>query len=147
VLPLRLPSLMERRRLWKAPSGADGEGPRSYQGIMDATLAPPPTVVGAPLQALLERICAQLHPVQVWLFGSRARGDERADSDWDLAVVLPDDADDSLFDPLTAWRLIRPGLIPVDLATFTASEFVEDRTTPNTIPFSVAQEGLLLYER
>lgn len=114
---------------------------------MDASPASSRTTLGAPLQALVERICVQLQPVQVWLFGSRARGDERVDSDWDLAVVLPDDADDSFFDPLTTWRLIRPGLIPLDLATFPASEFREDRTTPNTIPFSVAQEGRLLYER
>jgi predicted nucleotidyltransferase len=28
-------------------------------------------------------------PAEVWLFGSRARGDARVDSDWDLLVVLP----------------------------------------------------------
>ena len=29
----------------------------------------------------------------VYLFGSRARGDHREDSDWDLALILPDDAE------------------------------------------------------
>lgn len=105
----------------------------------------PPTQ--APIQALVARIRDQLDPVQVWLFGSRARGDGRVDSDWDFAVVLPDDADDSLFDPRTIWRLLRPGTIPVDIVTFARSEFLEDWSTPNSIPYAVAQEGLLLYER
>ncbi|WP_404378630.1 nucleotidyltransferase domain-containing protein [Caenispirillum salinarum] len=31
--------------------------------------------------------------VEVWLFGSRARGEHRPDSDYDLMAVVPDDAD------------------------------------------------------
>ncbi|WP_404381467.1 nucleotidyltransferase domain-containing protein [Caenispirillum salinarum] len=31
--------------------------------------------------------------VDFWLFGSRARGDHRPDSDWDVMAVVPDEAD------------------------------------------------------
>jgi len=114
---------------------------------MNTSLAAPLSNAGAPIQALLTRICDQLHPLQVWLFGSRARGDGQPDSDWDLAVVLPDDADASLFDPRTTWQVLRPGTIPADIVTFGRSEFLEDWSTPNSIPYAVAQEGQLLYER
>jgi len=30
---------------------------------------------------------------EIMLFGSRARGDERADSDWDLLILVPHSAD------------------------------------------------------
>jgi uncharacterized protein len=43
------------------------------------------------LRFLLARIEETYRPLQVWLFGSRARGDARPDSDWDLLVVVPDD--------------------------------------------------------
>ena len=39
---------------------------------------------------LLDSVVAQVDPVEVWLFGSRARGDARPDSDYDVAVFLRD---------------------------------------------------------
>lgn len=52
------------------------------------------------LRPLVARIVRDAAPLDIWLFGSRARGDARADSDWDLLVVLPDDAEDDLLDPV-----------------------------------------------
>jgi predicted nucleotidyltransferase len=42
--------------------------------------------------AMIARILDVLHPEQVWLFGSRARGEARADSDWDFMAILFDGA-------------------------------------------------------
>ncbi|MFP5512300.1 MAG: nucleotidyltransferase domain-containing protein [Alphaproteobacteria bacterium] len=44
------------------------------------------------LQLLLDRIVPALGPEAVYLFGSRARGDFDEDSDYDLLVIVPDDA-------------------------------------------------------
>ena len=41
------------------------------------------------LDMIRERIVDQFRPLRLILFGSRARGDSRADSDIDLLVVLP----------------------------------------------------------
>jgi predicted nucleotidyltransferase len=49
---------------------------------------------------LLVRIVEAWHPYQIWLFGSRARGEANAESDWDLLVVVPDDVPDEVLDPL-----------------------------------------------
>ena len=39
------------------------------------------------LQGLVERLVTALDPQAIWLFGSRARGDHRPDSNFDLLVV------------------------------------------------------------
>jgi predicted nucleotidyltransferase len=44
------------------------------------------------LLSAVERIVAPARPETVLLFGSRARGDGDDASDWDLFVVLPDNA-------------------------------------------------------
>jgi predicted nucleotidyltransferase len=43
------------------------------------------------LPELLSRVVEFFHPRHVVLFGSRARGEARADSDIDLLVILDDD--------------------------------------------------------
>ena len=47
------------------------------------------------LDEVLRRIVDAYAPSQVYLFGSEARGDAGADSDIDLAVVVPDGAEPS----------------------------------------------------
>lgn len=39
------------------------------------------------LDAVVRRIVGEIDPGAIWLFGSRARGDARPDSDFDLLVV------------------------------------------------------------
>jgi predicted nucleotidyltransferase len=43
----------------------------------------------AAIQELVDRIVREFHPERVVLFGSRAYGEPRPDSDVDLLVVLP----------------------------------------------------------
>lgn len=96
---------------------------------------------------LLARVVASWKPKQVWLFGSRARGTAVATSDWDLLVVVPDNADESVLDPVSAWRLRKETRIRADLVPCRKSDFDEDSTTPNTLAFEAATRGRLLYER
>jgi uncharacterized protein len=85
--------------------------------------------------------------MQVWLFGSRARGDARPTSDWDLFVVVPDDTKESDLDPLIAWRLRRTSGIRGDVIPCRASEFRDDLDTVNTLSYVVGREGVLISER
>jgi uncharacterized protein len=105
------------------------------------------TIDLGPLEQLLHRIEERWHPYQVWLFGSRARGDASDDADWDLLVVIGDDAPLSEMDPMVGWELQKSSGVRADVFACRLSEFREDLTTPNTLAFDVACEGVLLRER
>jgi len=82
---------------------------------------------------------------EVILYGSRARGDERSDSDWDILVLTDDPVD------LTKERELRYPLYDLALETDEQfSVFVYSKNDWHTrhriTPFyeSVAQEGILL---
>lgn len=98
------------------------------------------------ISPLLDRILRAWKPVGIWLFGSRARGTAGPTSDWDLLVVAPDEAPD-IDDPLTGWRMQKEAGVPSDVLVCRATDFQEDRDTPNTIAFEAAHAGVLIYER
>lgn len=104
-------------------------------------------VIASTIRPLLERIRVVYDPRQLWLFGSRARGDAREDSDWDLLAVVDDATPDRLFDPEVMWRLLDLERYPADVVLLPRSEFLEDADTPNTLAYPVKREGCLLYER
>jgi uncharacterized protein len=120
-------------------------GSSASQTTAAATRSPPIDL--APLRTLLDRIEEKYRPLQIWLFGSRARGDARPWSDWDLFVVVPDDTDEGLLDPRVAWRLQRGSGVYADVIPCWAREFQEDRDTVNTLSYEVAREGVLIHER
>lgn len=98
-----------------------------------------------PIAGMLDLIERAWHPVEVWLFGSRARGEAGKDSDWDLLVVASDDAA-GVDDPLSGYRIQKEAGVPADVLFCRATDFREDRNTPNTIAYEAAHAGVLLYE-
>ena len=100
-----------------------------------------------PIGSLVERIVAVWHPLEIWLFGSRARGEAVADSDWDLLVVVPDDLAEDELDPLVSWRLQKGSSVRAEIIPCRAGDFAEDRGTPNTLAYEAATRGLRVYER
>ncbi len=61
---------------------------------------------------------------EVWLFGSRARGDHRPDSDYDLLAVVPDNATEGVDTPMAAFELRRRSKAHADLLTGRMSDFI-----------------------
>jgi hypothetical protein len=100
-----------------------------------------------PVRPLLDQIVSRWHPRQVWLFGSRARGDARPESDWDLLVVVPDETPDSEFDPLIGWQFRKSSGVPGDVFPCRASEFMQDQATCNTLSYDAAHDGVLIHEQ
>ena len=100
---------------------------------MTSTTRPSSTsyVVDEPLlRTIVVEIQAAIPGAEVRLFGSRARGNERPDSDLDLLVTVPDEwlAAHSRFEETDAlgWKLAHHRL-PIELLLYSASEVEERR--------------------
>jgi predicted nucleotidyltransferase len=82
----------------------------------------------------------------VWLFGSRARGDHRHDSDFDLLVVLPDGLPASTYSHKTvAAPLVACGL-PFDVVPCSWSDYLGDQDVSGSLVNRATAEGRLLYQ-
>lgn len=120
-----LPLRHERRARWEK----DARG--------QALLAAEPR-----LGRLVDLARQRLKAAEVWVFGSRARGDAHPDSDWDIFLVLPDDAPESSLDPEATWQLGRDAGLMADVVAARATEVHEAADTPNTLAYVLAREGV-----
>ena len=94
---------------------------------------------------LLVELCkSEMGASEVWLIGSGARGDHRAESDFDILAVVPDDAPQGVDSPLKAFRLRRQSGAHAELLTARYSDFVSAKTVPNIISYAVVKEGVRL---
>ncbi len=96
------------------------------------------------VELLVELCKTEMLASEVWLFGSRARGDNSPHSDFDILAVVPDDAPEEIDTPLAAYRLRRRSRANADLLTVRQSDFVAASSVLNTISYAVAKEGVRL---
>ncbi len=101
----------------------------------------------AELARIVGAIVASLHPDAVVLFGSRARGDFRADSDFDLAVVAPDGSERRhvAMRAYEAIARIEGRTIGVDLVVLTPRIISANRDLVGSVARAVVQEGVPVY--
>lgn len=88
-----------------------------------------------------------MHPELVYLFGSQARGTARADSDYDLLVVVPDSTPKESRSLQLAAEIERDPGIPADVIPCRRSAFERRRKQVGTLSYKAAHEGRLVYER
>lgn len=100
----------------------------------------------AELERLVITLKEQVGALEVWLFGSRARGDHRHHSDYDVLAVVPDESACDLDDLMFWIRLRRDNSIrlPLDLMGVSISEHLSCREAPMTICGAVWREGFRL---
>jgi predicted nucleotidyltransferase len=99
----------------------------------------------AAIAFLRDRLVAKLKPRGIWLFGSRARGDARDDSDFDLLVVLPDGLPAKAYDfGSVAEPLVACG-VGYDVVPCSWSDFQKDREEPGSLVNRAVTEGRPLY--
>jgi len=96
------------------------------------------------LRQLVHLARERLRARQIWLFGSRARGDAYAESDWDILLILPNDASDQELDATVAWRVGHDAGLMADVVSDREEDVRAAVDVENTLAFVVAREGIRL---
>lgn len=84
----------------------------------------------------------RLRAKEVWVFGSRARGDHRPDSDWDVFIVVPDGTPDEQYNPMVTWLIGHDAGLTCDVVAETESETRAAENTINTLAYRLPREGV-----
>jgi len=105
------------------------------------------TLTDPVLDRMTRAIVQQIDPVRIVLFGSRARGDERPDSDYDLMVELAtgDQYHEAVGKVQAAIRPATPRGVEVDVVVRAPGELAERRDDPGWMDWDIAREGVVLY--
>jgi predicted nucleotidyltransferase len=93
----------------------------------------------------VRRIVEKADPLQVIVFGSRARGDYRPDSDLDLAVIL--DVPEEEVDRRLSYSVLAGLHMSVDLIVVSKAKYDLHRPWLNSVFNYIDQEGVILYDR
>lgn len=97
------------------------------------------------LALVVGRLVEAFHPERVYLFGSHARGEAGPDSDYDLMLIMPDNAPSQLLDPRTACKVLGGTGIAVDVLLWRRSRFQRRLHLRASLPATVEAEGKILY--
>ncbi len=104
------------------------------------------SIDAALIEQITRTIVERFQPRRIVLFGSRARGDYRPDSDLDLFVEM----ETPLSPPerATAIRTVF-GLHwwPMDILVYTPEELARLKDVVGTLLYTIEREGEVLYER
>jgi len=99
------------------------------------------------LDEIVNRLVAALDPVAIYLFGSRARGTARPDSDFDLMVVTSPEDGAAGYDYARAYAPLVGRGIACDVLPVPAIDFLEEKDDPTSLCFEAAHFGKKVYER
>jgi len=103
------------------------------------------TAVEPLLEQIVARIVEQAQPEKVILFGSRARGDARSSSDFDILVIKESDEPRSRRD-VPLYRALAGLWADVDIIVYTPEEVWEWSAVPQAFVTTAVREGKVLYE-
>lgn len=97
------------------------------------------------LARIIRRLVTAYEPEQIFLFGSRARGDAGPDSDYDLLLVVPDHAPPERKRSKLAYQVLWGTGTAADVVIWTRSAFDSRVHLAASLPATVMREGKLLH--
>lgn len=98
------------------------------------------------IQQVRHRIVENVHPDELWLFGSAARQEARDGSDLDLLVVVKTAEGESQRDRARAIRrLFRGWRVPMDIVVVGPEEFAAGQEKPGHVARIATREGVRLH--
>jgi len=97
------------------------------------------------LAEVVRRLVAAFHPERVYLFGSAARGEANPDSDYDLMLVVPDDAPPDLRRSGRAYEVLWGLGVAADVLVWTRTAFDSRAHLQASLPGVILREGRLLH--
>lgn len=97
------------------------------------------------LEEILRRLTEAYEPERVYLFGSVARGDTHESSDYDVLLVVPDDAPPERMRARKAYEALWGLGTAVDVVIWRRGAFEASAEAPTSLPAIVLREGVLLH--
>lgn len=97
------------------------------------------------LVSITERLIVAYQPERIYLFGSKARGDYGPDSDFDLMVVVPDDAQEDRKQSRLAYERLWDTGTAADVLVWTRERFESRSYLRASLPGTILREGRLVY--
>lgn len=97
------------------------------------------------LAEIVRRLIEAYDPEKIYLFGSKARGDSGPDSDYDLMVIVSDDAPSDRRRSRLAYQALRGTGIAADVLVWTRQAFESRLHLRASLPSTVVREGEMLY--
>ena len=104
-----------------------------------------PAASDTALAEVVRRLAEAYQPERIYLFGSVARGDAGPDSDYDIMVVVSDEAPREMQDCDLAYRSLRGMGVAKDVLVWTRSEFEKRLHLKSSLPYTILREGKLLH--
>jgi len=97
------------------------------------------------LAEVVRSIVGVFQPERVFLFGSRARDGAGPDSDYDLMVIVPDDAAPERRKSGRAYEALWGLRVSTDVLVWTHSAFEQRLHLAASLPSAIVREGKLLH--
>src|SRR5439155_24773647 len=97
------------------------------------------------LAEVVRRLVAAYEPLRIYLFGSVARVEAGPDSDYDLMLIVSDDAPPERRRSRLAYEALRGTGIAADVLVSTRSRFERRTHVVASLPATVLREGKLLH--
>ena len=97
------------------------------------------------LAEIVRRLVETYQPERVYLFGSHARNEAGPDSDYDIMVVVADEAPPEMQDCDLAYRALRGLGIAKDVLVWTRGEFEKRLHLKASLPSTILREGKSLH--